>query len=65
MKLVKAFTDKASGKGTKRPQLHAAFGTVLAMVFLGEELRAFHIVGVATILAGVILATRLAAKRKF
>jgi drug/metabolite transporter (DMT)-like permease len=42
-----------------------AFGTVLAMVFLGEELRAFHLVGIATILAGVILATRPAAKRKF
>lgn len=41
-----------------------AFGTVLAMVFLGEELRAFHLVGIATILAGVILATRPAAKRK-
>jgi drug/metabolite transporter (DMT)-like permease len=42
-----------------------AFGTVLAMVFLGEELRAFHLVGIATILAGLILATRPAAKRKF
>jgi drug/metabolite transporter (DMT)-like permease len=35
-----------------------AFGTVLAMIFLGEELRPFHLVGLTTILAGVMLATR-------
>ena len=40
-----------------------AFGTVLAMVFLGEELRPFHLAGIATILTGVILATRPGAKR--
>jgi drug/metabolite transporter (DMT)-like permease len=34
-----------------------AFGTLLAIVFLREEFRAFHAVGVATILAGVLLAT--------
>ena len=34
------------------------FGTVLAIVFLGEQFRAFHAVGFATILAGVVLATR-------
>ena len=34
-----------------------AFGTVLAIVFLGEEFHIFHAAGVATILAGVILAT--------
>ena len=34
-----------------------AFGTLLAIVFLGEELHIFHAAGVATILAGVILAT--------
>lgn len=34
------------------------FGTALAMVFLGERFHAFHAVGFATILAGVILATR-------
>ena len=41
-----------------------AFGTVLAMLFLGEKLRPFHLVGIATIIAGVILATRPAARRK-
>ncbi len=41
-----------------------AFGTVLAMVFLGEELRPFHLAGIATILVGVVLATRPAAWRK-
>ena len=34
-----------------------AFGTLLAIVFLHEEFRAFHGVGVVTILAGVLLAT--------
>lgn len=35
-----------------------AFGTALAIIFLGEQLRAFHLAGFATILAGVVLATR-------
>ena len=35
-----------------------AFGTVLAMIFLGEEVRPYHLAGIATILAGVALATR-------
>jgi drug/metabolite transporter (DMT)-like permease len=35
-----------------------AFGTILAMVFLGEQLRPFHVAGIATILVGVFLATR-------
>jgi drug/metabolite transporter (DMT)-like permease len=35
-----------------------AFGTVLAIVFLGESFAAFHAAGIATILAGVLLATR-------
>jgi len=34
-----------------------AFGTVLAMVFLGEEFHPYHAAGVATIVAGVLLAT--------
>jgi drug/metabolite transporter (DMT)-like permease len=34
-----------------------AFGTVLAIVLLGETFRAFHAAGLATILAGVLLAT--------
>lgn len=35
-----------------------AFGTVLAIVLLGESFGAYHAVGIATILAGVVLATR-------
>lgn len=35
-----------------------AFGTVLAIVFLGETFAAFHAAGIVTILAGVLLATR-------
>jgi drug/metabolite transporter (DMT)-like permease len=34
-----------------------AFGTVLAVVFLGEEVHLFHAVGIATILSGVWFAT--------
>ena len=34
-----------------------AFGTVLAILFLGESFAAFHAAGIATILAGVLLAT--------
>jgi drug/metabolite transporter (DMT)-like permease len=35
-----------------------AFGTVLAILFLGESFQLFHAVGIATILAGVVVATR-------
>jgi drug/metabolite transporter (DMT)-like permease len=34
------------------------FGTLLAIAFLGETFGAFHAVGAATIIAGIILATR-------
>lgn len=34
-----------------------AFGTVLAILFLGEVFRPFHAVGIATILVGVLVAT--------
>ena len=34
-----------------------AFGTLLAIAFLGEAFHGFHAAGVATILAGVVLAT--------
>jgi drug/metabolite transporter (DMT)-like permease len=34
-----------------------AFGTVLAILFLGEAFAAFHAAGIATILIGVLLAT--------
>lgn len=34
-----------------------AFGAILAILFLGEAFRGFHAVGIATILAGVLLAT--------
>jgi drug/metabolite transporter (DMT)-like permease len=34
-----------------------AFGTVLAILFLGETFAAFHAAGIATIVLGVLLAT--------
>ena len=41
-----------------------AFGTVLAILFLGERFAGFHAAGIATILAGVLLATRPAPARR-
>jgi len=41
-----------------------AFGTVLAIVFLGETFAGYHAAGIVTILAGVVLATRSGAARK-
>jgi drug/metabolite transporter (DMT)-like permease len=35
-----------------------AFGTLLAIAFLGESFHLYHAAGVATILAGVVIATR-------
>jgi len=37
-----------------------AFGTLLAILFLGEAFHAFHAAGIATILLGVLVATRAA-----
>jgi drug/metabolite transporter (DMT)-like permease len=49
-----------AGANTAGFTLHLlpAFGTVLAMIFLGESFRAFCAAGIATILVGVIVATR-------
>jgi drug/metabolite transporter (DMT)-like permease len=41
-----------------------AFGTVLAILFLGETFAAYHALGIAIILAGVVLATRAPGRRK-
>jgi drug/metabolite transporter (DMT)-like permease len=46
----------ANAAGFTLPLL-PAFGTVLAIVLLGESFHAFHAAGIATILAGVALAT--------
>jgi drug/metabolite transporter (DMT)-like permease len=46
----------ANAAGFTLPLL-PAFGTVLAMLFLGESFRGFHAAGIATILMGVMLAT--------
>jgi drug/metabolite transporter (DMT)-like permease len=40
-----------------------AFGTVLAILFLGEAFAGYHAAGIATILAGVLFATRPAGVR--
>ncbi|HET7763624.1 MAG TPA: DMT family transporter [Burkholderiales bacterium] len=41
-----------------------AFGTLLAIAFLGESFRPYHALGIATILLGVVVATRRAASGK-
>jgi len=41
-----------------------AFGTVLAILFLGETFAGYHAAGIATIVAGVLLATRAAGARR-
>lgn len=40
-----------------------AFGTLLAMIFLGEAFHAYHAAGIVTILAGVALATSQRTRR--
>jgi drug/metabolite transporter (DMT)-like permease len=40
-----------------------AFGTLLAITFLGESFQLFHAAGIATILIGVVVATRAAPAR--
>jgi drug/metabolite transporter (DMT)-like permease len=40
-----------------------AFGTLLAITFLGESFQPFHAAGIATILVGVVVATRAAPAR--
>jgi len=40
-----------------------AFGTVLAILFLGEAFAGFHAAGIAVILAGVLIATRATGAR--
>jgi drug/metabolite transporter (DMT)-like permease len=53
----------ANAAGFSMPLL-PAFGTVLAILFLGEEVRPFHLAGIVTILTGVFVATRPAASRR-
>lgn len=38
--------------------LTPVFGTTLAILFLGETLRGYHLVGIALILAGIVVTTR-------
>jgi drug/metabolite transporter (DMT)-like permease len=53
------------GANTAGFMLHLlpAFATILAVLLLGESFRAFHAAGVATIIAGVVLATRRSSSR--
>ena len=42
--------------------LMPVFGTLLAWLFLGERLRAYHVVGIAFILTGIYVTSRGAAR---
>ena len=42
--------------------LMPVFGTILAWMFLGERLRAYHVVGIALILAGIYVTSRASAR---
>jgi drug/metabolite transporter (DMT)-like permease len=48
------------GPNRAAPFLHLVpvFGSVMAIVLLGEELKLFHVVGYALVLAGVVIASR-------
>ena len=48
------------GPNRAAPFLHLVplFGSVLAIVLLGEELKAFHLAGYALVIGGVIVASR-------
>ena len=49
------------GPNRAAPFLHLVplFGSVLAILLLGEELKAFHLAGYALVIAGVIIASRV------
>jgi drug/metabolite transporter (DMT)-like permease len=51
------------GPNRAAPFLHLVpvFGSAMAILLLGEELRPFHLIGYALVLAGVIIASRQAA----
>ncbi len=40
------------------------FGSAMAILLLGEQLRLFHLVGYALVLAGVVIASRRAKGRR-
>src|SRR5207248_5105461 len=42
--------------------LMPVFGTILAWLFLGESLQAFHVIGIAFILTGIYVTSRGAAR---
>ena len=54
------------GPNRAAPFLHLVpvFGSVMAIVLLGEQLKLFHVVGYALVLAGVIIASRQGSARR-
>jgi len=54
------------GPNRAAPFLHLVpvFGSVMAIVLLGEQLKLFHVVGYALVLAGVVIASRQGSGRR-
>jgi drug/metabolite transporter (DMT)-like permease len=54
------------GPNRAAPFLHLVpvFGSVMAIVLLGEQLKLFHVVGYALVLAGVIIASRQSSAKR-
>jgi drug/metabolite transporter (DMT)-like permease len=54
------------GPNRAAPFLHLVpvFGSVMAIVLLGEQLKLFHVIGYALVLAGVIIASRQGSARR-
>jgi drug/metabolite transporter (DMT)-like permease len=53
------------GANRAAPFFHVVpvLGSVMAIVFLGEQLRLFHIIGFALVLTGVFVASRASSAR--
>ena len=57
----RAVAEVGGNRAGQFMHLMPAFGTILAIVFLGEEPALYHLAGIALILAGIFLTTRVRA----
>jgi drug/metabolite transporter (DMT)-like permease len=55
----RAVAEVGGNRAGQFMHLMPAFGTVLSMLFLGEEPALYHLAGIALILAGIFLTTRV------
>jgi drug/metabolite transporter (DMT)-like permease len=57
----RAVAEVGGNRAGQFMHLMPAFGTILAMLFLGEQPALYHLAGIALILAGIFLTTRVRA----